>query len=45
MSSVEIQSLRLLVVFQHSVGVKGGSIVHLLHIRTRLLTLVAMKVH
>lgn len=36
---VDIQYLHLLVVLQHSVGVEGGSIIHLLHIRTRLLTL------
>lgn len=37
--------LRFLVVLQHSVGVEGGSIVHLLHIGTRLLTLREMKAH
>lgn len=31
--------LRFLVVLKHSVGVEGGSIVHLLYIWTRLLTL------
>lgn len=33
------QHLRFLVIFQYSVGVEGGSIIHLLHIRTWLLTL------
>lgn len=41
---VDIQYLRLLVVLQHSVGVEGGGIVHLLHIWTWLLTLREMKV-
>ena len=35
----DIQYLRFLVVLQHSVGVEGGGIVHLLHVRARLLTL------
>lgn len=36
-----MKNLRLLVVLQHPVGVEGGSVVHLLHVRTRFLTLTA----
>ncbi len=39
----DAQHLRVLVVLQHSVGVEGGSVIHLLHIRTRLLTLTRDK--
>lgn len=42
---VDTQSLRFLVVFQDSVSVEGGSIVHLLHIRTRPLSLRGKRVH
>lgn len=42
-NSVDTQCLRFLVVLQHSVGVKGGGIIHLLHIGTRLLALREMK--
>lgn len=44
-NSVDGQFLRFLVVFQDSVGVEGGSIVHLLHIWTRPLSLRGKKVH
>lgn len=37
--NLNTQHIRFLVILQHSVGVEGGRIIHLLHIRTRLLTL------
>lgn len=41
--NLDAQYLRFLVVLQHSVGVEGGSIIHLFHIRPRLLTLTEIK--
>lgn len=36
-------NIRFFIVFQHSVGVKSGSIFHLLHIKPRLLILLEKK--